>query len=137
MNHLLHVLLVVAASIFLTLITGLTGATFTGPILASVAYSAVTAVVIVALGVGSLIFARMKLGLMQAGRLIQMAIFWLLMWITLAITPANVVETTHGWLTSFVILGVIMAGAALTGGFKSSFKRSWLPKKMKQPTPKD
>ena len=133
MRHLLHVLLVVAAAIFLTLSVGLTGAAFSGSILSSVLFTVVSSAAIVALGVGSLILSRTMLGLMQMGRLVQMAIFWLLMWFALTIAPASVVATTQGWLASLVILAAVIAGAALTGGFKSSFKRSWLPQRMKRP----
>ena len=82
---------------------------------------------VVPLGVGSLILGRSLFGLMQAGRLLQMALFWLLMWIALALAPASAMVVTQGWLTSLVILAAVMVLAALTGGFQSSFKRSWLP----------
>ena len=125
MKHLIHVLLVVFAATLGTLLIGI-GASASS-FAAAFIFSAIATVTVVPLGVGSLILGRSLFGLMQAGRLLQMILFWLLMWLALSLAPAAALTVISGWLTSLVILAAAMALAALTGGFKSSFKRSWLP----------
>lgn len=131
MKHLIHVLLVVFASTAATLFLGL-GATFSGSVALGLAYTFVASAVIIVIGVGSLIAARSAFGLAQAGMLPQMILFWLLMWMALALAPASIIMTAHGWMASAVVLGLVMLLAKLTGGFSSSFKRSWLPVKAKR-----
>lgn len=125
MKHLIHVLLVVFAATAGTLLLG-AGASASS-LLAGFGFAAVATVVVVPLGVATLIAARSLFGLVQAGRLLQMALFWALMWGALALAPAAMVTVVNGCLASLVILGAVMVLAAITGGFASGFKRSWLP----------
>jgi len=133
MSHLIKVILYFFGSALVALFFGL-GAHFTaGNLLPGVVVALLVSVAAVAGGVFLTVQARSIFSLMQTGRFVQYASFWLSGVVALKIAAllfSSVLVVSSASLASFVALVVCFSAATFTG--RIPWKgRTWLPVRMK------
>lgn len=136
MSHLIHVLGVVFATTFATILMGVGAHLEPGgfPLVMALFIVATTTGITVVSGVFLLVWIRGLLNLMQVGRLFQMLLFFLLTSAAFYLVGLfqHLIVVENAWLTGFSVLAGTLVLGALTGAFRSPIRRTWLPVPLKR-----
>ncbi len=102
-----------------------------GGLLSGIAAAAIIGGVGLVVGLGATIVLRSVFSLMQTGRFIQYASFFLGTWlgVSLASLAISSLVVSSGWLAGLLIFAIAFGAATLTGEVPTK-GRTWLPRRM-------